>query len=349
MKTRFHVDLQVIDILMRHFTSILYAISWITYIAMTFVTYPVLHNSCCIPVLPLIGIGTWLFGRRRGLQLVVVSIIHSIILTSIVYADLLVYYQYALSGYMFVIGVVFLTDSLHTNFRFIKETTRKLDQLVEARSTQLKLLTKELLDESENLKIRQGQDLHDGVGQQLTGIQLLSSSLCDQLLEENDRLASFAHRLNNQTSQAHQSVRNISRMLFPVRIAQVGLIPALNELSSGLNEMNRIHSTIEKTDELPALSEHLLLQLYRICQESALYVVENMNTDQLNIQLEQSGTDLLITLQHNGTKRSTTDNTGAYKLIHYRLKQINGRICDNSGSLFKPQTKFIIPLHPMPV
>ncbi|QBG47288.1 hypothetical protein EGM51_07770 [Verrucomicrobia bacterium S94] len=305
--------------------ALAYSLLWIGYIAATFLLFPRFNISCILPVVPLIGLGVWFFGVTAGLWLTLFSLFHNFVLTGIVYANQITYYQYTLSGCILMIALSYFVGHLRTIQTELKIKHAELDHLVKLRSRQLDKLTSELLSESETFKNHFGQELHDSVGQQLTGIQLLSSSVTEQLLKERNRNAALSDRILSRAAKVHIQIRKISRMLFPVRISSTGLIPALNELSSTLKDIKKAELHIDCTSIDLTLQEDTALQLYRICQETTLHTIDHLNATHVEISIRKSTDCIRIRIAYNGN-RSHPERTSPdiAQLIRYRLARIQG-------------------------
>src|ERR1051325_8279574 len=78
---------------------------------------------------------------------------------------------------------------------------------------------------------RIGQELHDGVSQELTGLTLMATSLKDQLKEEVSSSEALAGRLMAGLRQVHKHVRAVAHGLIPVDVDAEGLRSALEELA----------------------------------------------------------------------------------------------------------------------
>lgn len=330
-------------------STILYCFGWILYVIFSITMFPVLNISVGIPTFFLIGIGAWLFGTTKGLGLILGMIFYHMILFSFIYPNTFETYQTKISSPMVMIIIAYLSGYLKRSHDNLRSLNHKLDRLVKERTEQLQARTAKLLASSEKIKIANGQELHDGIGQQLTGVQLLSSTLSEQLLDEINPATAISHHLKVQTNNVHNHIRKISRLLFPVRIEQIGLIPALNELVSCLNAIKPIRASVIENEELPPLPEHLLLQLFRICQESALYVTDHHRANRLSFNITTAQSNIVITIKHNGAPSSASPSvTGASNLIHYRLKLVNGTQHFHKNSPEKQTKTFIIPLQSIP-
>lgn len=303
---------------------IIYWTAWIAYILFALVYFPRFNISACIPTFPLMALGAWLFGTQKGLFIILFSIIYHFILLSLVHADIFNWHQTKATSPVIAIVIVYLFGSLKNNLDQIKETYEELDRLVQDRAVELANLTAKLLDDNECARIRRGEELHDGMGQQLTGIRLLSSSLHKQFLDEGYAAASFTDTLRNHTMKAHNQIRRVSRMLFPIRIGQVGLIPALNELAASLMEIKPIKFTVEELEELPPLPAMTSLQLYRICQETSIHAIDKLGASHVVIRIGQTRSDYLLGIEHDGVQPFANDEKGPFELIQYRLRQICG-------------------------
>lgn len=326
--------------------TILYCLAWIIYAVFVVIAFPVLRTTAAIPHFLLVGMGAWIYGTSRGLLIMIPSIFFHYILLGVLYADIFNWYQTKFTSLIINILIIELAGNLKLQLERIKATNEQLDQLVEKRNGELALMTDRLLENSEKMKIANAQKLHDTIGQQLTGIQLLSTSLSDQLLQVNNSGAAISLHLKNQTSKAHLHIRKISRLLFPVRIGHVGLVPALNELASCMNDIKPIKIKIVENNELPSLPEHLLLQLFRICQESIHYITTHLQANRLTVQIESMPSSVIMTIEHNGDQSVASLNYGAVHLLRYRLKQANGTARVETPSSTKQTAVFTFPFQP---
>ncbi len=314
---------------------IIYALLWIIYIPSTFIFYPVVNISGHIPAILLVGLGAWWFGRSAGIWLSLLTLIHSFVLTGLVFADDIIFYQYAFSGCIILPSISTLMGHLRDTHDAIKQLSLKLEQRVRERNIELNALTSKLLKASEMLKISHAEGLHDGIGQQLTGIQLLSSSLYEHLLNEGTSSAALADHLLRKASKTHHQIRKVSRLLFPVRIEQVGIMAALSELSATIQDLKKVKVHFVKADKSLHISDDISLQLYRICQECTLYAIDHLNADELTAQLSANKTSYCVRLAHNGPIPTDSKNTEPEQLLKYRLQQISGtllRYRDSSGN-----------------
>src|SRR5690625_5455448 len=103
----------------------------------------------------------------------------------------------------------------------------------------------EVLRISEHERHRIGQDLHDGLGQMLTGITLINKSIFKKLEEQEHPLASNVEEVTGLLKEADEFARGLSRNLIPVELESIAFMPAL----TGLFQMAKDPSITEGSFE----------------------------------------------------------------------------------------------------
>lgn len=326
---------------MRGKTYSIYFSIWIVYALCAFRFFPLTNSNILFPIIPLAFAGGWIWGRTGGL-LTALCILFFYIALNEYYADIYNYYSDRLMAPMIVIAIVIYSGTLKENQDKLTRLRRRLDSAVEERNNDLQALTNFLLEKTEKQKIAHGQGLHDGMGQHITGIQLLCSSLSEQLKQENHLAAPLAEELKQQTHSVHNRIRKISRMHFPVRIGEVGFMPALNELSSSVQDIKPIQFKVDEQKKLHRLPETTSLQLYRICQEASLHAIDQLGADTISITVKTTDSALSVGIMHNGDNQVKTTTT-AGRLIRYRLNILSGSIKQGKTSDGLESTTILIP------
>jgi signal transduction histidine kinase len=286
--------------------------------------YPHWTTQVMIPVLPLLALGSWLFGRKTALILAIPSLIYHYLISSVIYGDVCIYYEDRLSGTFIGVTLILLVGRLRDSSDRLKLTYARLDQRVAQRNAELDHLTMKLIRDVETIRIRHGQILHDGIGQHLTGIQLYCSSLEDQVKETIPPLASLVSSMRTKAEKAHRTIRKTARLLFPVRMNETGLLPAIKELASCLNEMERLSVDVTIQGDYGHTPDSLSLAVYRICHESAICAATGLEADVIRMTIDSQNAGYMVTVQHNGTPWSLLKNNMEQRLILYRLSSLGG-------------------------
>src|SRR5690606_3202994 len=103
--------------------------------------------------------------------------------------------------------------------------------------TDRKILEQEILEISNREQRRLGSDLHDGLGQELTGLSLLLKGLEVQLSREAPQYSSQIAKISDLLARAIQSTRSLARGLAPVNLERGGLPEALKHLAARCTDM----------------------------------------------------------------------------------------------------------------
>ena len=118
----------------------------------------------------------------------------------------------------------------------------KPEQYVSIRTdvTHRKRLEQELLDSSEREQRKFGHDLHDGLGQRLTGLEMLSHALAEDLKNHATDLAKQARRMNRELRETVTQARLISHSLAPVLREGDGLMRGLMQLAASTSRIRSV-------------------------------------------------------------------------------------------------------------
>jgi PAS domain S-box-containing protein len=164
-----------------------------------------------------------------------------------------------------------------------------------------KQLQQELINLSEHEQRRLGQELHDGLGQLLTGTALFSRLLADKLATQGRPEATEAAQVADWIQQAVGTTHDVAHGLYPESLASHGLQIALEALVAQTAQLFGIACRLDGSipDDLLPLSA--ALHLYRIAQESLTNAVKHGQATSVVIQLEMTSEHLCMRVQDNGT------------------------------------------------
>ena len=146
----------------------------------------------------------------------------------------------------------------------------------------------------------------------------------EQLLAEDNPISSLVVSLRLKAEKAHNIVRRTSRILFPVRMHETGLILAINELVSGLSDLKQIHIDAKVNGEFGDMPDNLALALYRICHESAMCAITDLNANNIHLDICAQKTCYQMALQQDGMPWKISQDSKEWQLILYRLQSIGG-------------------------
>ena len=162
--------------------------------------------------------------------------------------------------------------------------------------TERKKLEKEVLEISDREQQRMGQDLHDNLGQKLSGIAFLSQALAQKLADISANKASEAANIVTLANEAIEETRRLARELYPVHLENNDLVSALNELASGVESLYGLTCTLISDHPIPFNNRNVAVQLYRIAQEAVNNAVKHSQAKKIMIELTlgMDGTRLVV-------------------------------------------------------
>jgi len=161
-------------------------------------------------------------------------------------------------------------------------------------------LEQEILRTSEHERRRIGQDLHDGLGQMLTGIGLISKNLADSLSKSDHPMSEQAVEITRLLREADQHARELARGLVPVDFDSEGLTAALERLSSHAEKLFRIKCQFQATGNVHFDDATHVTHLYRIAQEAISNAVKHGNASVVEVRLTGSNPHTRLRIDDNG-------------------------------------------------
>lgn len=188
--------------------------------------------------------------------------------------------------------------------------------------------TEEIANITTRERRRIGQDLHDSIGQMLTGISLLSRSLANSLKRIGNSGDADASQISALADEASNQIRQISRGLMPAEIVQKGLFESLRELarsttsSCGILCVARLDESVEFADG--AVETHL----YRIAQEAVNNSVRHADASRIDLVVSQVNGIPRLEVIDNGTWKEMPDDISGIgmKTMEYRASAIGAHI-----------------------
>ncbi|MCC6585248.1 MAG: sensor histidine kinase [Bryobacterales bacterium] len=168
-----------------------------------------------------------------------------------------------------------------------------------AAKEELERLSARLVELQEDERRMLAQELHDEVGQALTAMRMEISRSLDVVREPEPRA-----RLDRAKRLAEHSVRvvrNISLMLRPPILDDLGLSAALQWKVEELARRSGIHATFSSSGEqdLP-LPDPIKTCLFRVAQEALNNCEKYAGATQVDVELVTSGKSLTLVVQDNG-------------------------------------------------
>ena len=145
-----------------------------------------------------------------------------------------------------------------------------------------------------------GQELHDGLGQQLTGIAFLVSSLHETLGAKSAPEVPIIHQVKHLLGEAMSVIRSLSRGLYPVALETGGLSSALHHLAEYAQTTSGVQCAVRCTTNTHLIDKTIALNLYRIAQEAVCNALRHSKAQRIEIKLSETGEHYMLSIEDNG-------------------------------------------------
>jgi signal transduction histidine kinase len=222
-----------------------------------------------------------------------------------------------------------------------KEAQLEVQQLTqesfEEKMLQQQVISRQIIENQENEQNRIAKDIHDGIGQMLTGLKYLLESVD---LTDGEKAGVKLEKLKELTANIIKGVRTATFNLTPPELKDYGLVPALTELTQELSKLTGKEIILmNKSGFNQRLDSLMEINLYRITQEAINNAIKYAESTLILVTVTHSSKILSITIDDNGKgfdKKSIKlkpDKDGGMGLtfMQERIKYISGRLFINSS------------------
>jgi PAS domain S-box-containing protein len=218
--------------------------------------------------------------------------------------------------------------------------------------TERKRLEKAVLEVSTREQRRIGQDLHDGLGQHLTGIAFMGKVLEDRLAEASLAEASEAGKIVRLVNDSIKMTRELARGLLPVVAESRGLMSALERWAGEVSDLFHVACRFECRRPVLIHDGTLADHLFHLAQEAVNNAVKHGKPGSIVIGLVSEHGSGNLTVQDDG--RGFDSASGSHsglglRIMQYRAKIISGSLEVNShpGMGTKVSCQFPMPRYEM--
>jgi signal transduction histidine kinase len=196
--------------------------------------------------------------------------------------------------------------------------------------TERKRMEREIIEVSGRERHRIGRDLHDGLGQELTGVALMLRGLARRVERDCPDAVPAANEIVALVNQSIETARSLARGLLPVSTEQGGLVAALRTLAERSRGLYGFEVRFSP-DVWPqcTLEEALASHLYRIAQEAVTNAARHGHATVVEILLTFSGSRFLLKVTDNGCGMPQAAAAGpgvGLKIMAYRANLIGAKL-----------------------
>jgi signal transduction histidine kinase len=201
---------------------------------------------------------------------------------------------------------------------------------------QQKTISSKIVENQENEQNRIAKEIHDGIGQMLTGLKFSLESID---LEDKVKSAQKIDYLKKLSLDIIKGVRTATFNLMPPELSDHGINSALAKLVNELSKLTGKNILFyNKTDFDSRLDSLIEINIYRLTQEAINNAIKYANSSHIVVQLSHSNAILSITIDDNGKgfdvaaveKKRNSESGMGLLFMKERIEYINGRVFINS-------------------
>jgi signal transduction histidine kinase len=243
------------------------------------------------------------------------------------------------------LGMALAGAALWRLLRLEREAQIRFDEVVSTRE-ELKRLSAELVSAQESERRRISRELHDEVGQVLTAIMLGLGNLRSALKDGNDNEAVRQLELVEEMTQRNASVvRNISLLLRPTMLDDLGLVPALKWYAREVSRSGPMTADVVAESFVDDLPDPHRICVFRVVQEAVRNAARHSGANQVRIYVQEKDGALLLSVQDDGKGFDPVQESGLGILgMQERVAHLAGKLEVNSKPGRGTMVTFSLPL-----
>jgi signal transduction histidine kinase len=213
--------------------------------------------------------------------------------------------------------------------RLHDESRARIEAITRARN-----LEQEIVRAGEREQMRIGQELHDGVCQNLAAIDCATACLREELEAGGLPQAAIAGKIQKYLKETIVEARNLARGIFPVQVESDGIVSALRDLATKANFVREGSVQFHASEDIRVGDSQVALHLYRIAQEAMSNAARHANSSRIALGISQKGRELTLTISDDGEGFTEDGNASegiGLRTMRYRAQLIGASIAIRSG------------------
>jgi signal transduction histidine kinase len=197
-------------------------------------------------------------------------------------------------------------------------------------------LERQIAEISDREQRRLGQDLHDGLCQQLVSLAFATRNLADRLRDDARPEAAEADQITDGLNDSITLARDVARGLYLVQLEIGGLSSAFEELADQIRARYHLDCQFVDRVTVPLHEPFAMPDLFRIAQEAVTNAVKHARAQHLTISLETDESRVVLQVIDDGIGLTAATTNPARRgmglhIMQYRARMI-GATCTVENS-----------------
>jgi signal transduction histidine kinase len=251
-----------------------------------------------------------------------------------------------------LLGIAIARFSLSYAARLERQSQERFEQVVQAKKD-LENLSARLLDIQEDERRRLSRELHDEIGQALTALRIEISHAQSAWKTGSPATAARLDQARSLAEKTVQTVRNISLLLRPSLLDDLGLGPALQWQLEDFSRRSGIRCSFKEDGLRDDLPDPLKTCVYRVVQETLNNCEKHSAATEVRIAVRQTPAALNVHIEDNGRgfvvsrTGNSTESAGLGILgMRERIAAVGGSLHLESAQGSGTRIRMVLPLGP---
>lgn len=234
--------------------------------------------------------------------------------------------EIAIAGAFFIGAVI--AGATIIRISILERQSEAQRQATESAEKELRTLSTRLMQAQEEERRTISRELHDEVGQTLTGLRIELGTLDKLRSDPGDKFRAHLDEAKVLTEQTMRTVRDIAMGLRP-SVLDLGLEPALQWQARHFSRRTGTEASVKVEGDLPPLPDSHLTCIYRIVQEALTNSARHANASKVEIAVASRTSELELVVRDDGVglAGNWADRRGLGLVgIEERAREIGGSV-----------------------
>lgn len=157
-----------------------------------------------------------------------------------------------------------------------------------------------VIEGQERERKRIAQELHDGIGQQLSGIKMALQNMSEVIEKQEGKFTKELTTIINLVGVSSSEVRNLAHQMLPQVLDEKGLSEALKDLIQSVYQTTKIKFNFDYQLGNKTLDKGIELTIYRSAQELINNTIKHAEASEIDLYVYNSSSHILVAYSDNG-------------------------------------------------
>ena len=191
------------------------------------------------------------------------------------------------------------------------------------------ILEHQIMEISDNAYRKFSQSLHDGIGQQLTGVKFMAETLKYRLRNESPKHSSYAGKISDLVYEVIKQSRGLAKGMNPTELSENDLFSAIEVLLKNIENTFGVSCVLDYDHSIVLGEDSEAFHLYRIIQEAIHNAIKHGKAKNISVSLQEMEDEYILAIDNDGRelsqKKENSEGMGLH-IMKYRASAINAKL-----------------------